>query len=105
MTLFIAPLGRTLDALFDAGVSELFEKFALKALKKLNIKPKNLHVDTNSFHVNGQYDVEEDWACVLLEHGYSRDGHPELKQIILQLISVAEGNIPTYYAPSGWELQ
>ena len=76
-------LGRTLDELFDAGVSELFERFVLKTLKKLNIKPKSLRVDTTldttSFHVDGQYDVEEDQACVRLEYGYSRDGHPELK--------------------------
>ena len=72
--------------LFDAGVSELFERFALKMLKKLNIKPKSLCVDiTTSFHVDGQYDVEEDRSCVRLEHGYSRDGHPELKQAILPL--------------------
>jgi len=52
----------------------LFERFALKTLKKLNIKPKSLRVDTTldttSFHVDGQYDVEEDRACVRLEHGY-----------------------------------
>ena len=52
----------------------LFERFVLKTLKKLNIKPKSLRVDTTldttSFHVDGQYDVEEDRACVRLEHGY-----------------------------------
>ena len=92
-------LGRTLDALFDCGVSDLFEKIALHTCQCLNITPKSLHIDTTSFHVDGRYDVSEDRSCIRLKHGYSRDGHPELKQVILQLVSSAEGNLPIYMRP------
>ena len=41
-------LGRTLDKLFSLGVSELFTQIALKALKKLSIEVKSLHLDSTS---------------------------------------------------------
>lgn len=43
-------LDRTLDALFDTGVGDLSEKFALKVLKILNIKPKSLHLVHLGYH-------------------------------------------------------
>ena len=48
-------LGRTLDKLFDYGVSELYEKIAKKALDVLGLVPTTIHLDSTSFHLDGAY--------------------------------------------------
>ncbi|MBS4169798.1 DUF4277 domain-containing protein [Neochlamydia sp. AcF95] len=46
-------LGRTLDKLFEMGMTELFTKIALHTIKVLGIQVKSLHLDATSFHVDG----------------------------------------------------
>ena len=91
-------LGRTLDKLFSIGVTELFTQIALKAVKKLGIKVKSLHLDSTSFHVDGDYFslLEQDESCIQLVQGYSRDHRPDLNQAVLQMITANEGNIPLF---------
>ena len=48
-------LGRTLDKLFEYGVSELYEKIAKYALQELNLTPSTIHLDSTSFHLDGKY--------------------------------------------------
>jgi len=91
-------LGRTLDKLFSLGVSELFTQIALKAMKKLDIKVKSLHLDSTSFHVDGNYFslLEQDESRIKLVQGYSRDHRPDLNQAVLQMITSNQGNIPLF---------
>jgi len=91
-------LGRTLDKLFELGVSELFTCIALQAMKKLGIKVKSLHLDSTSFHVDGEYEslLEQGESRIKLTHGYSRDHRPELKQAVLQMITSNQGNLPLF---------
>lgn len=91
-------LGRTLDKLFALGVSELFTQIALKAMKVLDIKVKSLHLDSTSFHVDGDYFsfLEQDESRIKLVQGYSRDHRPDLNQAVLQIITSNQGNIPLF---------
>ena len=91
-------LGRTLDKLFSLGVTELFTEIALQAMKVLDIKVKSLHLDSTSFHVDGNYDslLCQGESSIKLTRGYSRDHRPELNQAILQVISSSQGNLPLF---------
>lgn len=91
-------LGRTLDKLFSLGVTDLFSAISLQAVKSLGIKIKSLHLDSTSFHVDGEYnsELEQDDHRIKITRGYSRDHRPELNQVVLQLITSNEGNIPLF---------
>lgn len=91
-------LGRTLDKLFEIGVSELYTKIALQALVGLGIEVKSLHIDSTSFHVDGEYQslLEQGEVRIQLVPGYSRDHRPELNQAVLQLITSNQGGLPLF---------
>jgi transposase len=91
-------LGRTLDKLFEIGVSDLYTEIALRAVRALGIEVKSLHIDSTSFHVDGEYCslLEQGESCIRLVPGYSRDHRPELNQAILHLITSNQGNLPLF---------
>ncbi len=91
-------LGRTLDKLFSLGVTELYTKIALKAMHALGIKVKSLHLDSTSFHVDGDYSslLEQDESRIQLIQGYSRDHRPDLNQAVLNMITSSQGNLPLF---------
>lgn len=82
-------LGRALDALYDAGVTELFRDVAAHAVVRLGIRPRFGHVDATSFHVDGDYNSREEPEAdvVHIRQGYSRDHRPELNQVVLDLMA------------------
>ena len=97
-------LGRTLDALYQYGVSKLYQIIALKAMNVLGLIPKTFHLDSTSFHVDGEYknthnNSDENRACIKITKGYSRDHHPELNQVVLNLIVEHQGGIPVWMKP------
>ena len=47
-------LGRSLDDLYDCGVTELFASVASKALSAYGIEHRFVHLDSSSFHLHGQ---------------------------------------------------
>ena len=51
------------------------------------------HVDSTSFHVDGEYANQEE-GSIEITHGYSRDHRPDLKQFMMNLICVGDGDIP-----------
>jgi len=89
-------LGRTLDAIYTYGISELYEKIAHKAVSNLGIPIRIAHLDSTSFHVDGVYnsDEEKNEGVVHIVKGYSRDHHPELNQVVLNLIVEHQAGIP-----------
>ena len=91
-------LGRTLDKLFEMGVTPLFTSIALRAMKTLGINPKSVHLDSTSFHVDGDYYslLGQQEKCIRLIPGYSRDHRPDLNQAVLQLITTNQGNLPIF---------
>lgn len=91
-------LGRTLDKLFILGVSNQFTTLALKAVKTLGIQVHSLHLDSSSFHVDGddESDFQQGEQAVRLVPGYSRDHRLDLNQEILHHITSNQGNLPLY---------
>ncbi len=90
-------LGRALDALYTHDVTALFGLIASHACKKLSLNKGFIHLDSTSFHVDGQYEAEgsdEKTLGVEICSGYSRDHRPDLKQVMLNLIVENKAGIP-----------
>jgi len=99
-------LGRTLDRLYEYGVTEIFEEIAKNAVDSLGMEVKTANLDSTSFHVDGEYknsELEqlkakdgdnENKRVIHITKGYSRDYHPELKQVVLNLIVENSSGIP-----------
>src|SRR5436305_1763708 len=82
-------LGRTLDWLYAHDLTTLFAGLALQARQRFGIEAKQVHIDTTSFSVNGEYLVEgkttsenkkeEEAIPIAILYGYSRDNRADLK--------------------------
>ena len=47
-----------------------------------------MHLDSSSFHLYGQYEIDEpSKEAITITEGYSRDHRPDLKQVVVQLIT------------------
>jgi transposase len=102
-------LGRTLDKLFEAGITEVFASVAAHALHVFGIEVRQAHLDSTSFSLHGEYVVLEEEAPagdgevedphpIRITHGYSRDQRPDLKQAMLGLICANASNLPVWLA-------
>jgi transposase len=75
-------LGRVLDALYLAGLSQLFVAICLVAVRKFGIEHKSAHFDSTSLSVEGEYLPKPQVAQgsapvpVHITYGYSRDRRP-----------------------------
>nr|WP_269077417.1 IS1634 family transposase [Thermus tengchongensis] len=95
-------MGRMLDSLYAAGVTELFVEVAKSARRAFPFPVRALHVDSTSFHVHGVYgsgeegqtDTGDEPLVIRLTHGYSRDHRPDLKQWVMNLICADTGGFP-----------
>jgi len=95
-------LGKALDYVYAAGVTELFASISAQALRAYGIVVRFAHLDTTAFSLEGAYEEEEgmDEAeephPIKITYGYSKDHRPDLKQAILGMISVNRTSIPAY---------
>jgi len=90
-------LGRSLDALYEKGVTEVFAHAASKALQVYQIEHEFVHLDSSSFHVHGEYEIEDaDEQAITITHGYSRDHRPDLKQVVAQMITSQKSALPVW---------
>lgn len=87
-------LGNVLDEVYTAGLSELFLEISLAAANKFGVKRETAHLDSTSFHVDGEYASSSEPGVIEITHGYSRDHRPDLKQFMMNLICVGDGDIP-----------
>jgi transposase len=107
-------LGRTLDWLYAHDPTKLFAGIARRARQIFGVSTKQVHVDTTSFSVSGEYvqakkeipEAEEraeaasaDPALISITYGYSRDHREDLKQWMLALATTHDGDIPLYLQP------
>ncbi|OKH27915.1 IS4 family transposase [Calothrix sp. HK-06] len=113
-------LGRTLDKLFEKGLTTTFLAIALNAVEKFSILLSYLHLDSTSFHTHGEYNFDslninsshqnkgsyneskdeleiESPQPINITYGYSRDHRPDLKQFIVDLICSGDGDIPIFF--------
>jgi transposase len=52
-------LGRTLDTLYETGLTELYSLIAATAATRLGLTPTFTHRDMTSVHVDGRYNSDE----------------------------------------------
>ena len=88
-------IGRVLDRIFNYGTQKLFSEVCLEAIKQFKINTNQLHSDTTSVNVWGNYLKSPNDKAINLTYGYSKDHRPDLKQFIFSLLC-AEKNIPIY---------
>jgi len=86
--------GRMLDSIYEADGSDLYRVIAKNALHKLGLPCHMSHMDTTTFHTDGQYDHADEEGVIKITKGYSRDHRPELNQFGLKLIVEGQAGIP-----------
>jgi transposase len=90
-------LGRALDMLYKAGITQVFFCVASHALSVFGIEYDFVHLDNTSFSLEGDYAIpSEDPRAVRITHGYSRDHRPDLKQVVVSLICSYQSSIPVW---------
>lgn len=90
-------LGDVFDQLYNKGLSEIFLEISLQAAQKFAVQVETAHLDATSFHLDGKYESNEENPepeAVEITYGYSRDHRPDLKQFVMNLICVGDGDIP-----------
>jgi len=94
-------LGRALDAIYAFGVEPFYFVLASSVVKQLGLSGAGGHLDTTSFHVDGEYNSGDEAAAegvVHVRQGYSRDHRPDLNQVVLQLVVENQAGIPLFMA-------
>jgi transposase len=89
-------LGRTLDWLYGHDPTILFAGIALRARRAFGISARQVHVDTTSFAVTGEYEPDLDAHTLAVTYGYSRDHRADLTQRMLALATTRQGDVPLY---------
>ena len=107
-------LGRTLDWLYAHDLTKLFAGIAHRARKIFGITAEQVHVDTTSFSVSGEYanaaprgtepaegdeSQASEAALIAITYGYSRDHRDDLKQWMLALATTQDGDVPLFLQP------
>jgi len=87
-------VGRILEHLFNAGTQKIFSALSVSALQRFELSTRHVHFDTTSVNVYGEYlGASGDEAPFKINHGYSKDKRPDLKQFVLSLLCV-DGDVP-----------
>ena len=97
-------LGRALDAIFAFGVEAFYFLLASDVVGQLGLSGAGGHLDSTSFHVDGEYNSGDGSAAAGVVHirqGYSRDHRPDLNQVVLQLVVESQAGIPLLMAAAG----
>jgi len=89
-------LGRALDTLYEAGLTEIFAQVASHALRLVGVQHRFVHLDTTSLSVEGEYAKPEEPGVVRITHGYSRDKRPDLKQVVVALLTSYRSALPLW---------
>lgn len=94
-------LGRALDRLSAAGVTELYSLIAAAAAQRLGRTPRVAHLDSPSFHVEGRYNSDEapDEQVMHITRGYSREHRPDRNQVMLELMVEHQAGMPLLMQP------
>jgi len=98
-------LGQILDALFAANLNRVFGAVALRALEVYAIPTPWLHQDTTTITLYGAYEearrtdgqapqVPAGPVPPCPAYGHSKDGHDDLKQVLLSLGVSSDGGLP-----------
>jgi len=91
-------LGRSLDAIFEAGSSKILTELGSRATKTFKLDATTVSYDTTSTSVWGDYracEQETPPSGPIITHGFSKDHRPDLKQFMTELLCVERG-IPIF---------
>ena len=95
-------LGRALDEVQQAGVTELFARVASEAVRVFEVETEYAHLDTSSCSLHGAYESEaalravEVMEAVEVRHGYSKEQRPDLKQVVVSLVTSQASALPLW---------
>lgn len=94
-------LGRALDTLYAAGVTELYRLIATTAAKRWGLAPTFMPLESTSFHVDGRYNSDEapTEQVVHITPGSSRDHRPDRNQVMVELVVEHQAGIPVLMKP------
>jgi len=84
-------LGRSMDKIFDTGTQKIFSQLAQNALNAFDINARQVHFDTTSVSVYGDYELFN--PPFEITYGHSKDKRADLKQFLVSMLCV-ERNIP-----------
>ena len=86
-------IGRVLDRIYSYGTCKLFSELSLEAVKKFNIDTTQVHHDTTSVSVWGEYKYSENGAPFDITRGHSKDKRGDLSQFVMSQLCV-EKDLP-----------
>jgi transposase len=89
-------LGRALDWLYAHDLTTLFAGIAPRALRATGLSARQVHVDTTSFAVTGEYAPDLDAHTLAVTYGYSRAHRADLKQWMLAVATTRQGGVPLF---------
>jgi len=94
-------VGRSLDALFDADRASLLTKIVLKVIDEFSIELSQLHNDSTTVTVYGEYkqnrSIRNGKPSLALLRGHNKDYRPDLKQLLFTLTVSRDGAVPIHY--------
>ena len=91
-------LGRSLDAIFEAGPSKILTALGVRAVETFLLDAHTVSYDTTSTNVWGDYracESETPPKGPVITRGHSKDKRPDLKQFMTELLCVERG-IPIF---------
>lgn len=103
-------LGRSLDLIYKYGVTKLFSDIAFEIGDEHQLLGHSAHFDTSSLSVYGAYENQAQAEAEQLEtpketegkeppkinHGYSKDHRPDLKQMVINLATTGSAAFPIW---------
>ena len=94
-----------MDWLYEHDPTAPFAGIARQARHRFGVAARQVHVDTTSFSVSGEYDPDLDAHTLAVTYGYSRDHRADLKQWMLALATTRQGDVPLFLPGAGWQRQ
>lgn len=94
-----ARVGRILEQLYEAGLTQLYVTIALATASKYGVKTSSLHLDSSSMSVEGEYignkkSKRQDNPAITISKGDSRERRPDLKQLMVDLMCSGDRDVP-----------
>ena len=95
-------LGMALDDLQQAGVTEMFAGIVAEAIKEYGIEMEYVHLDSSTLTLHGKYESEyakkmtKTYETAEIRRGYSKDHRPDLKQVVVNLITSQASALPLW---------
>lgn len=90
-------LGRALDKLHRAGTTKVFCQLAFELVQEQGLLCRDNHLDTTSLALFGQYDHDVWKNAPKPTYGHSKDHRPDLKQVVVSLITNGPAGAPLWY--------